>query len=299
MNGRPRPAPLVLRGRTFDAGHPAIMAVINRTPDSFYAPARQLADDSVEAAVRRAAEDGADIIDIGGVKAGYGENVSTKEELRRVVGAVDWIRGEFPDIIISVDTWRAEVARQVAGVGADVINDTWGGYEPRLRTIAAEHGLGLVCSHAGGLEPRTDPHRTSYGLTTTGVLDDVLESLGSAAHDAAEAGVPRERIMLDPTLDFGKNTRHGLTLLRHTSRLVALGFPVLMALSRKDFIGETLGLDDPGDRLEGTLAATAVAAWQGATVFRTHDARATRHVIDTVASIRGDREPAVSVRGLA
>lgn len=294
-----RPAPLVLRGRTFDAAHPAVMAVINRTPDSFYAPARQLADDSAEAAVRRAADDGAEIIDIGGVKAGYGEDVSTEEELRRVVGAVDWIRGEFPDVIISVDTWRAEVARQVAGVGADLINDTWGGYEPRLRTIAAEHGLGLVCSHAGGLKPRTDPHRMYYGQATTGVLDDVVESLGRAAHDAVAAGVPPERIMLDPTLDFGKNTRHGLTLLRHTSSLVDLGFPVLMALSRKDFIGETLGLDDPGDRLEGTLAATAVAAWQGATVFRTHDVRATRHVIDTVASIRGDRPPSVSVRGLA
>ncbi|GAB3564981.1 dihydropteroate synthase [Spelaeicoccus albus] len=299
MNANVRPTPLILRGRTFDAGRPAVMAVINRTPDSFYAPARQFAEASVEKSVRLALGDGADIIDIGGVKAGYGEVVSTREELRRVVGAVEWIRGEFPDVIISVDTWRAEVARQVAGAGADVINDTWGGYEPRIRTIAAEHGLGLVCSHAGGLAPRTDPHRVSYGQTTTGVLDDVLKSLGRAARDAADAGVPRTRILLDPTLDFGKNTRHGLTLLRHASRLTELGYPVLMALSRKDFVGETLGLDDPRERLEGTLAATAVAAWQGASVFRTHDVKATRRVVDMVASIRGDRPPDVSIRGLA
>lgn len=293
------PTPLVLRGQTFDAPRPAVMAVINRTPDSFYAPARQQTSLGIESAVAGALDARADIIDIGGVKAGYGDDVSVAEELDRVVGTIEWVRCQYPDAVISVDTWRAEVATAAADAGVDLINDTWGGYDDRLPGIAGDRGLGLVCSHAGGLAPRTDPHRVYYGTTTTGVVDDVVDELGRLAGAATDAGVPTERILLDPTLDFGKNTRHGLTLLRHTSRLVELGYPVMMALSRKDFIGETLGLDDPGDRLQGTLAATAVAAWQGATVFRTHDVASTRHIVDMVASIRGDRPPAVSVRGLA
>ena len=112
------------------------------------------------------------------------------------------------------------------------------------------------------------------------------------------AGIPAERVLVDPTLDFGKTTAHRSTLLRHTEAIVALGYPVLQALSRKDFIGETLDLP-ADDRLEGTLAATAVAAWLGATVFRAHDVRATRRVVDMVASIRGERPPRLAVRGVA
>jgi dihydropteroate synthase len=111
------------------------------------------------------------------------------------------------------------------------------------------------------------------------------------------AGIPADRVLVDPTLDFGKTTAHSLTLLRHTEAVVALGHPVLQALSRKDFVGETLDLP-ADDRLEGTLAATAVAAWLGATVFRAHDVRATRRVVDMVASIRGERPALVNVRGV-
>jgi dihydropteroate synthase len=128
------------------------------------------------------------------------------------------------------------------------------------------------------------------------VVADVVRRLGAAAQAALDAGIPRERILLDPTLDFGKTTRHSLTLVRRTGDVVALGFPVLQAISRKDFVGETLDLA-ADERLYGTLAATAVAAWLGATVFRTHDVRATRQTLDMVASIRGDRPPAVTLRG--
>jgi dihydropteroate synthase len=152
----------------------------------------------------------------------------------------------------------------------------------------------LVCSHAGGLVPRTRPHRVGYA----DVVDDVVTTVKRLADRAAALGVRRDGILIDPAHDFGKNTRHSLALTRHLDRLVATGWPVLVALSNKDFVGETL--DVPLDqRLEGTLAATAISAWLGARVFRAHQVSQTRRVLDMVAAIRGDRQPAVSRRGLA
>jgi dihydropteroate synthase len=274
------------------------MAVINRTPDSFYPGARQFDVEVAAEAVARAAADGADLIDIGGVKAGPGDEVDVTEELRRVVPFLSRIRAAHPDLLLSVDTWRAEVAEQACKAGADLINDTWAGHDPGLAEVAAAHGVGLVCSHTGGAVPRTRPHRVGYGDSAEAVLDDVRARLSATARRAVAAGVPAESLLLDPTHDFGKNTWHGLTLLRRTDALVALGYPVLMSLSRKDFVGETLDLA-VDDRLSGTLAATAVAAWSGAKVFRAHDVAATRQAIDMVASIRGERPPARAIRGLA
>jgi dihydropteroate synthase len=186
------------------------------------------------------------------------------------------------------------VADQVVAAGADLINDTWAGADPDLVAVAARTGAGLVCSHTGGLGPRTDPHRVGYA----DVVADVISTVTAAAERAVTAGVRRDGILIDPTHDFGKNTRHSLELTRRLDELVATGWPVLVALSRKDFIGETLDLP-AADRLEGTLAATAISAWHGAQVFRAHDVRATRRVLDTVASIRGTRPPALARRGLA
>ena len=177
------------------------------------------------------------------------------------------------------------------------MNDTWAGHDPDLVHVAAQIGAGYVVSHTGGLPPRTDPVGVTYPPEPLGVVEDALRTLRDGARRAADAGVPADRVLVDPTLDFGKTTAHSLTLLRHTEAIVSLGFPVLQALSRKDFVGETLDLP-ADDRLEGTLAATAVAAWLGATVFRAHDVRATRRVVDMVASIRGDRPAAVNVRGV-
>jgi dihydropteroate synthase len=159
--------------------------------------------------------------------------------------------------------------------------------------VAAGYGAGLVCSHTGGAQPRTNPRRVAY----LDVVADVIAVTTSAAERAAAAGVPREGILIDPTHDFGKNTWHGLELVRRTGELVETGWPVLMALSRKDFVGETLdaGVDD---RLPGTLAATALAAAAGAAVFRAHDVRATRQVLEMVASIQGRRAPVALRRGL-
>ncbi|MBT0770415.1 dihydropteroate synthase [Kineosporia sp. J2-2] len=298
MTVPPPSARLRLGGRDFAPGVPVVMAVINRTPDSFYAGNRMYDEDAAAEAVARAEAEGADIVDVGGVKAGPGTEVDTAEELRRVVPFIARIRSAHPGLLLSVDTWRAEVARQACAAGADLINDTWAGHDPQLPAIAAAAGAGLVLSHTGGAVPRTRPHRVGYGNGAESIVDDVLTHLMGSARTATDAGVPGESLLLDPTHDFGKNTWHGLALLRRTEALVALGHPVLMSLSRKDFVGETLDLP-VDDRLEGTLAATAVAAWCGAKVFRVHDVAASRRAIDMVASIRGERPPARAVRGLA
>ena len=291
------PAPLTLRGRRFDASRPAVMAIINRTHDSFYAPARHVDLDDALARLDQVVDEGADIVDVGAVRAGQeGEHVSAEMEVERLTPFLREARLRHPDVILSVDTWRSSVVRAVAALDIDLVNDTWAGHDPALAPAAALAGLGVVCSHTGGLPPRTDPVAVSYPPEPDGVVRDVVRRLAAAASAALSAGVPRERILLDPTLDFGKTTRHSLTLVRHTAEVVALGFPVLQAISRKDFVGETL--DVPADeRLFGSLAATAVSAWLGATVFRTHDVLATRQTLDMVASIRGDRPPTLAVRG--
>ncbi|WP_422750100.1 dihydropteroate synthase [Mycobacterium sp. WMMD1722] len=274
------------------------MAIVNRTPDSFYDRGASFSDEAAKAAAHRIVDDGADVIDVGGVKAGPGQVVDADEEIARVVPFIEWLRATFPDAVISVDTWRAAVAKQACAAGADLINDTWGGADPGLPEVAAEFNAGLVCSHTGGAVPRTRPFRVNYGITERGVVDDVLAEVTAAADQAVAAGVARDRILIDPTHDFGKNTYHGLTLLRHVEDLVKTGWPVLMALSNKDFVGETLGVGLT-ERLEGTLAATALAAAAGAAMFRVHEVGPTRRVLEMVASIQGSRPPTRTVRGLA
>jgi dihydropteroate synthase len=274
------------------------MAIINRTPDSFFVGNRHADLDSAKRALDAAVEAGADIVDIGGVRAGQqGDPVSAEEEVERVVPFVAHVRATYPDLVISLDTWRSEVAAEAGRHGLDLVNDTWAGHDPELVGVAARIGAGVVCSHTGGLPPRTDPVRVTYGPDPLDVVRDVVRTLAQGARAAQEAGIPDERILIDPTLDFGKTTAHSLEVLRHTADLARLGFPILQALSRKDFVGESLGLA-ADDRLEGTLAATAVAAWLGATVFRAHDVRATRRVVDMVAVIRGDRAPVHAERGV-
>ena len=272
-----------------------VMAIVNRTRDSFYTGDATFTDDAAMAAVDAAVAEGADIVDIGGVRAGsQGEQVDTAEEIRRVVPFVAAVRERHPDTVISVDTWRHEVAEQACRAGADLINDTWAGADPELAAVAAARGVGLVCSHTGGLPPRTDPFRPRYH----DVVAQVVEELAASAERAVALGVPEQGILIDPTHDFGKNTWHGLALLRRVDELVGSGWPVLMALSNKDFVGETLGVE-LADRVDGTLAATAVAAWGGARVFRAHQVRQTRKVLEMVASIAGTRPPAAVLRALA
>ncbi|MEV7434714.1 dihydropteroate synthase [Streptomyces griseoviridis] len=285
---------LRLGRQVFEAHEPVIMAIVNRTPDSFYDQGATFRDEPALARVEQAVAEGAAIVDIGGVKAGPGEEVGAEEEARRTVGFVAEVRRRFPNVVISVDTWRAEVGEAVCAAGADLLNDAWGGVDPGLAEVAARYGAGLVCTHAGGAEPRTRPHRVAYD----DVMADVLRVTEGLAERAAGLGVPRESILIDPGHDFGKSTRHSLEATRRLPEMVETGWPVLVSLSNKDFVGETL--DRPvKERLIGTLATTAVSAWLGAQVYRVHEVAETRQVLDMVASIAGHRPPAVARRGLA
>ncbi|WFE50460.1 dihydropteroate synthase [Micromonospora sp. WMMD1155] len=285
---------LRLGGRTFAPGELVVMAIINRTPDSFFDRGATFAADNALRAVERAVDEGAAIIDIGGVKAGPGVEVDVAEEIRRTVDTIAAVRTAFPEVVISIDTWRAEVATEAVAAGADLLNDTWSGADPALARVAARTGAGLVCSHAGGLVPRTRPHRAAFD----DVVSDVVATVTGLAERAVAEGVRPDGILIDPAHDFGKNTRHSLEITRRLDELTTTGWPVLVALSNKDFVGETLDLP-VAERLEGTLAATAVSAWLGARVFRAHQVGPTRRVLDMVASIRGDRPPAATRRGLA
>ncbi len=290
-------APLVLRGRTFDAARPGVMAIINRTADSFFTSTGTSGLDDALALARRHMSEGAGIIDVGGVRAGQeGDWVTVDAEVARVLPFLELVRQEFPGVVLSLDTWRTPVLTACAHVGIDLVNDTWAGADPDLVHAAASIGAGYVVSHSGGLPPRTDPVDVSYGPDPDAVVADVVAGLAAGALRALDAGVAAERILVDPTLDFGKTTRNSLALLRASDRIVALGYPVLQAISRKDFVGESLDLP-ASQRLEGSLAATAVSAWLGVAVFRAHDVLATRRVLDMVATIRGDREPTRATRG--
>ena len=271
-----------------------VMAIVNRTPDSFFRPGDTWDERAAIGRVHEAIAEGADIIDVGGVPAAPGPDVDPAEEIRRTAGFIAAVRDAYPDAVISVDTWRHEVAREACAAGADLINDSWGGWDDDLAAVAAEFGAGLVCSHAGGLRPRTRPFRASYA----DVVADVLAHTGKLAARAVEVGVDPARIVLDPAHDFGKNTWHSIEITRRLAELTATGWPVLVSVSNKDFIGETLNLPLP-DRVAGTLATTAVCAWLGARIFRAHHVLQTRQTLDMVSAIRGDAPPACVVRALA
>lgn len=270
------------------------MAIVNRTPDSFYDRGATYAFDSALDRVAEVVAEGAEVVDIGGVKAAPGDEVDTAEEIRRTADFVARVRSDHPDLIISVDTWREEVGRAACEAGVDLINDAWGGHEPQLAEVAAEFDVGLVCTHAGGVSPRTRPHRIFYD----DVMADVLSRTVGEAERAVSLGVSRDRILIDPGHDFGKNTWHSLEVTRRLPEMVATGWPVLVSLSNKDFVGETLDLS-LDQRLIGTLATTAVSAWQGAQMFRAHNVAETRQVLDMVAAIGGAQAPKRAVRGLA
>lgn len=271
-----------------------VMAIVNRTPDSFYDkgatfdmdPALKRCDEAIAA--------GASIIDIGGVKAGPGEEVDSAEEIDRVVPTIARVHERHPEVLISVDTWRSEVAEAAIAAGAGLVNDTWAGWEPQLIEVAGHHRVGYVCSHTGGITPRTRPHRVHFD----DVVADVIAETTALAEKAAGLGCPEELTFIDPTHDFGKNTYHGLELLRRIDEIVATGWPVLMALSNKDFVGETLARG-VGDRVAGTLAATAWAAAHGVAAFRVHEVAETVDVIRMTAAIQGTAAPLDTTRGLA
>ena len=292
-NASPPPV-LHLGAQAFPAHQKLIMAIVNRTPDSFYDKGATWDEAAALDRVHQVVADGADILDIGGVAAAPGAPVDVAEEIRRTVPFLAAVRAAYPDLVISVDTWRHQVARAVCQEGADLLNDTWGGQDPQLPAVAAEFGAGLVCAHAGPLAPRTRPFRVAYDDVMAAVLE---HTLGLAAR-AVAAGVDPARILIDAAHDFGKNTWQSLEVTRRLGEMTATGWPVLVSLSNKDFVGETLD-QPPAGRLTGTLATTAICAWLGARVFRVHQVAETSQVLRMVAAIQGEEPPARTVRGLA
>jgi dihydropteroate synthase len=285
---------LRLGAQSFEPSQRLIMGIVNRTPDSFYDRGATWDEEAAMDRVHAVVADGADIVDIGGVAAAPGAPVDAAEEIRRTVPFVARVRAAYPALVISVDTWRHEVAREACLAGTDLLNDSWGGQDQMLPKIAAEQGAGLVCAHAGDQAPRTRPHRVAYD----DVMADVLARTVTLAERAVAAGVPADRILIDPAHDFGKNTWQSLEVTRRLGEMTGTGWPVLVSVSNKDFVGETLGVP-PDGRLTGTLATTAICAWLGARVFRVHEVRQTREVLAMVSAIAGDAPPARAVRGLA
>ncbi|WP_020501168.1 dihydropteroate synthase [Sciscionella marina] len=282
---------LTFRGRTVARDRALIMAIVNRTPDSFYDNGITYADEAARTAIGSSIAEGADVIDLGGVPASPGPEVTVAQELDRVLPTLEWAREAYPDLVISVDTWRHEAAARMCAAGADLINDSWGGVDPEIVEVAAQYGAGYVCAHTGGLAPRTDPVRPQYADVVGSVVDDLV----GQAERAVTKGVPREGILIDPALDFGKNSHHSLEVLRNVPKLVETGWPVLMAMSNKGFVGETLDVE-LDERVTGTLASTGWAARDGAAMFRAHQVRETRQVVEMVATLLGQRPPANVVR---
>ncbi len=279
----PLPVPtegvLALGLHEFDITHRAVvMGILNRTPDSFYDKGSYWQFDAFLAKAEQLVADGADFLDVGGVKAGPGEFVSEQEELDRVVPAVEALRGRF-DLPLSVDTWRASVARACYAAGAVIGNDISGFADPDYLPAAAEAGASVVATHIR-LAPRVPDPDPQYD----DVVADVCAFLRDRAGQAEAAGIPRTRIMVDAGLDLGKSEPQSLELLRSSDALAALGYPVFLSASNKRFLWKLLDVD-VGHATNGTVAAHALGIALGCRVLRAHDARAARRVADTMAAI--------------
>jgi dihydropteroate synthase len=277
---------LELGGRCHDLTTRAlVMGILNRTPDSFYDHGETFGLSELLDRAACLVADGADLLDVGGVKAGPGPEVSEEEELERVLPAVEVLVARF-DVPVSVDTWRASVARAAYRAGAVMGNDISGFADPDYLPAAAEHGASVVATHIR-LAPRVRDPEPHYD----DVVDAVTTFLLDRAGRAAAAGVPPTRVVLDAGLDLGKTAEQSLTLLRASGTLASLGYPLLLSASNKTFLGTLLDLA-LHERREASLAAAALGVALGARLLRVHDVAGTRRVRDTLAAVLstgGDR----------
>lgn len=270
-----------------------VMGIVNRTPDSFYDRGATYGFDAALEHARRLVAEGADIVDVGGVKGGPGATVEVAEEIERVVPFVAALREVEPDVLLSVDTFRAPVADAALAAGADLVNDVTGLHDPEVLDVVVAHDAGYVAMHHGG-EPRTRPFRRHYVPDVTAA---VVAHCRALTDRALAVGVPRDRLIVDPGHDFQKTTAHSLELSRRLPELAALGFPVLVALSNKDFVGETL--DAPLERrVDGSLAAAVFSVLRGAHLVRVHEVQRTVDAVRMTEALLGWRGPAIAVRGL-
>jgi len=254
------------------------MGIVNRTPDSFYDRGTTFSLDALLTRAETLVTDGADIVDVGGVKAGPGPEVTEAEELDRVIPAVEALTTRLA-VPVSVDTWRAAVAEEAYAAGAVVGNDISGFADPRYLAVAAAAGATVVATHIR-LAPRVrDPEPIYHD-----VLDTVGAFLLERARRAEAAGIARERIVLDAGLDLGKTAAQSLVLLRGSAELASLGYPLLLSASNKTFLGVLLNLDIDA-RQEASLSAAALGVALGCRIVRVHDVARTRRVCDTLAAV--------------
>ena len=266
------PAHLVGRSCRLDLDRPLIMGILNVTPDSFYSNSRQMAlDDALRQGVRLAAE-GADLIDIGGESTRPGaEAVGLETELERVVPVIERLAREV-DCPLSVDTNKSKVAAAAVEAGADFVNDISGlQFDPEMAEKVARSGAGLFLMHTRG-RPRSMQQDTLYH----DLLGEIIAYLQASIDQAVAAGIPEERLAVDPGIGFGKSTEGNLEILNRLDDLHRLGRPLLLGTSRKSFIGRALGLEDPSERLAGTLATVSLGVAAGAQIFRVHDVKPAR-----------------------
>ena len=263
---------LALGDRSYDlATRTLVMGILNRTPDSFFDKGATFAMDALLRRAEQLTDEGADILDIGGVKAGPGPEVGEDEELDRVVPAIEAVHARF-ELPISVDTWRAGVAREAYAAGAVMGNDISGFADPDYLPVAAKAGASVVATHIR-LAPRVPDPEPHYEDVVTEVRDALAERAGAAEAE----GIERQRIVIDAGLDLGKTWQQSLLLLRRSADLAALGYPLLLSASNKTFLGRFLELDI-GERGTASLAAAALGIARGCRIVRAHDVRGTRRV---------------------
>ena len=268
MTPRPR-----LAGLTLD--RPRIMGIVNVTPDSFSDGGRLgSVEDAVDHALKLA-DEGADILDIGGESTRPGSDaVALDEELRRVIPVIEALRART-DKLISVDTRKAEVMRRAAQAGADILNDVSAlSHDPAALGVAAESGLPVMLMHAQG-DPKTMNDDPRY----TDVVLDVFDFLERRIQACEAAGIPRARIVADPGIGFGKHLHHNVAVMAGLSLYHGLGVPILLGASRKKMIGQLCDVPEPKDRVPGSLATVLAGAAQGIQIFRVHDVAATRQAL--------------------
>lgn len=270
-----------------------VMGIINLTPDSFSGDGLLRERDYIRTAMLQAEnfmQDGCDILDVGAESTRPGAvEISAEEELNRLLPVVKSLREEMPNVILSIDTYKAETARACLAEGAQVINDIWGfRYDPAMAGTVAEAGATAILMHnrTQGAQAVTSELGGRYeGVEYEDIVTEVREWLAEAAESAIEAGVRPDRIIIDPGIGFGKTTEQNLFLLKHIDELRELGFPILLGISRKGFIGHTLNLPQ-GERLEGSLAANAWGVLHGADILRVHDVRETVRLARMLDAIR-------------
>jgi dihydropteroate synthase len=262
-----------------------VMGIVNVTPDSF-SDGGMFHD--AEAAVKHGLqllEGGADVVDVGGESTRPGSDpVSGEEERARVLPVVEGLRREAPEALLSVDTRKAGVARDALAAGGDVVNDIGAGSDPDMFDVVASARAGMILMHMRG-EPKTmqaDPHYDDVVAEVRGFLAGRLEA-------AVAAGIGRDHLCIDPGIGFGKNLEHNLALLRAIGSFRELGVPVLAGVSRKRFVGELSGADDPANRSEGSVAAAVWCASQGVEMVRVHDVGATVRALRVVDAIARER----------